>query len=103
MAPYAKTGGLADVMGALPAQLARAGHEVRVVLPLYDSVDTSKATFEAVGDFGVPLGTHRYLAKVFRVQKSATAPTVYFIHCPELYARGRLYTSDGDEHRRFLT
>jgi len=99
MAPYAKTGGLADVMGALPAHLARAGHDVRVVMPLYDSVDTKKATFEAIGDFGVPLGAHRYTAKVFR---SGTAPTVYFVHCPELYARGRLYTSDGDEHRRFL-
>jgi starch synthase len=100
MAPYAKTGGLADVMGALPAHLARVGHDVRVVMPLYDSVDTKKATFEAVGDFGVPLGTHRYTAKVFRV---GTAPTVYFVHCPELYARGRLYTNDPDEHRRFLT
>jgi starch synthase len=59
MAPYAKTGGLADVMGALPAAMARAGHDVRVVMPLYDSVDTKKATFEAVGDFGVPLGPHR--------------------------------------------
>ena len=99
MAPYAKTGGLADVMGALPAQLAGAGHDVRVVVPLYDSVDTKKVTFEAVGDFGVPLGPHRYAVKVFR---SGTAPTVYFLHCPELYARGRLYTSDADEHRRFL-
>lgn len=54
MAPYAKTGGLADVMGALPMTMARGGHDVRVVMPLYDSVDTKKATFEAVGDFGVP-------------------------------------------------
>ena len=99
MAPYAKTGGLADVLGALPGHLARAGHDVRVVMPLYDSVDTSKATFEAIGDFGVPLGSHRYMAKVFRVSGT---PTVYFVHIPELYARGRLYTSDDDEHRRFL-
>jgi starch synthase len=100
MAPYAKTGGLADVMGALPAHLARAGHDVNVVMPLYDSIDTKKATFTAIGDFAVPLGPHRYNAKVFRV---GSAPAVYFVHCPELYARGRLYTSDADEHRRFLT
>lgn len=99
MAPFAKTGGLADVMAALPAYLSRAGHDVRVVLPLYDTVDTSKATFEAIGELEVPLGTHKYQTKIFRV---GTAPAIYFVHCPALYARGRLYTSDPDEHRRFL-
>ena len=100
MAPYAKTGGLADVMGALPAYLSRAGHDVRVVMPLYDKVDTSKATFKAIADLDVPLGTHRYQTKIFQV---SGAPTIYFVHCPPLYERGRLYTSDADEHRRFLT
>ena len=99
MAPYAKTGGLADVVGALPAYLASAGHNVSVVLPLYDSIDTKKGVFEAIADFTVPLGPHRYQAKVFRSGKS---PAVYFVHIPELYGRGRLYTSDNDEHRRFL-
>ncbi|HEY4183356.1 MAG TPA: glycogen synthase [Kofleriaceae bacterium] len=103
MAPYAKTGGLADVIGALPAYLSEAGHDVRVVLPLYDKVDTSKITLEAIGDFNIPLGKHNYSARVFRkMEKIGTAPTVYFVHCPELYRRGGLYTSDGDEHRRFL-
>jgi starch synthase len=50
-------------------------------------------------DLEVPLGSHRYACKIFRV---GSAPPVYFIHCPALYARGRLYTSDPDEHRRFL-
>ena len=99
MAPFAKTGGLADVLAALPAYLHRAGHDVRVVLPLYDTVDTSKATFQAVMDFELPLGSHRYQLKIFQVGQ---APPVYFVHCPALYARGRLYTSDPDEHRRFL-
>lgn len=97
MAPFAKTGGLADVMAALPAYLQRAGHDVRVVLPLYDTVDTKQARFEPVVELDVPLGTHRYRAKILRVG-SAT----YFVHIPALYARGRLYTSDPDEHRRFL-
>ena len=100
MAPFAKTGGLADVLAALPAYLARAGHDVRVVIPLYDSVDTKKHTFEWVMDLEIPLGQHRYQTKIFRV---GTAPPVYFVHCPALFARGRLYTSDADEHRRFLT
>ena len=100
MAPFAKTGGLADVVAALPKYLASAGHDVRVVLPLYDTVDTKKATFDWVMDLEIPLGAHRYQTKIFRV---GNAPIVYFVHCPALYARGRLYTSDADEHRRFLT
>jgi starch synthase len=99
LAPFTKTGGLADVMAALPAYLQRAGHDVRVVVPLYDTVDTSKATFQAVMDLELALGTHRYQLKIFQV---GNTPPIYFVHCPALYARGRLYTSDPDEHRRFL-
>lgn len=99
MAPFAKTGGLADVMAALPAYLQRAGHDVRVVLPLYDTVDTTKATFQAVMELELPLGSHRYQLKIFEV---VAGPRLYFVHCPALYARGRLYTNDADEHRRFL-
>ena len=99
LAPFAKTGGLADVLAALPAYLSRAGHDVRVVLPLYDTVDTSKATFQAIMDLELSLGSHRYQLKIFQV---GSGPAVYFVHCPALYARGRLYTSDPDEHRRIL-
>ena len=36
--PFIKTGGLADVIGALPKTLAKSGHDVRVVLPLYKKI-----------------------------------------------------------------
>ncbi|HYD42245.1 MAG TPA: glycogen/starch synthase, partial [Anaeromyxobacter sp.] len=39
VAPFAKSGGLADVAGALPKALRRRGHDVRVVLPLYAGLD----------------------------------------------------------------
>ena len=41
-APYAKTGGLGDVVAALPKALRRLGHDVRIVLPLYNSIDRGK-------------------------------------------------------------
>jgi starch synthase len=99
MAPFAKTGGLADVMAALPRTLHRAGLDVRVVLPLYDTIDTKSHRFEHVLDHDIALGAHHYQTKIFRV---GVAPPIYFVHCPALYGRGRLYTADADEHRRFL-
>jgi starch synthase len=99
LAPFAKTGGLADVMAALPQYLHKAGHDVRVVIPFYDTIDTKKTTFQAVMDIDIGLGSHRYQTKIFRAEG---ALPVYFVHCPALYNRGRLYTSDGDEHRRCL-
>jgi starch synthase len=100
VAPYAKTGGLADVMGALPRELSRNGHDVRVFMPLYDRIDTTRLDLSVVAEH-VPLrlGAHAYDLKVFAAGDS---PRMYFVHCPALYARGSLYTNDPDEHRRFM-
>jgi starch synthase len=100
MAPFAKTGGLADVMAALPRQLARSGHDVRVFLPLYDTAKVRGADLTTVLDgFEVALGPHRYHVKIV---SPAGDRLVHFVHCPVLYGRGGLYTNDDDEHRRFL-
>ena len=100
LAPFAKTGGLADVMAALPAQLARRGHDVRVFLPLYSRIDTSKASFAPVIEgIDIRLGAHRYQVKIVA---ASGAPLVHFVHCPALYGRDAFYTNDADEHRRFL-
>jgi len=99
LAPFAKTGGLADVLAALPKTLARAGHDVRVVVPLYDTAKLDGLTLTQVAELTIPLGSHRYQVRVLAL---GAGPTIYFLHCPALYARGRLYTHDADEHRRFL-
>src|SRR5881397_1984806 len=44
--PFSKTGGLADVSAALPAFLARDGHDVRIMTPLYGSIDRRKYAFQ---------------------------------------------------------
>jgi len=55
--PFAKTGGLADVAGALPQALARLGHRVTLVLPRYRGVDTTGFSSTPVD---VPFGPQRY-------------------------------------------
>ena len=61
--PFCKTGGLADVAGRLPQALAQAGHEVEVILPLYQRVaDKWKDQMEFICHIEVPLGWRRSTA-----------------------------------------
>ncbi len=54
--PFAKTGGLADVAGALPRALAARGHDVRVAMPFYSSIDAKKAKPKQVATVRLPVG-----------------------------------------------
>ena len=55
--PYIKTGGLADMVSALSLALKKQGHDVRIVMPRYYSINKSKLKLEALkGPMGVPMG-----------------------------------------------
>ncbi|MBS0364578.1 MAG: glycogen synthase [Proteobacteria bacterium] len=102
--PLSKTGGLADVTGALTKYLHGAGHDVRLFTPCYASV--ARSAFGALpvaglADLPLALGQHRYSFSVLRGVMPGGA-AVYLVDCPALYARPTLYTSDPDEHLRFL-
>ena len=102
VARYAKTGGLADVSAALPQTLRRKGHDVRVFLPYYSKLDDKGAELEVVvRDLPIALGPHQYQVSIVRAERPGDAP-VYLVHCPVLYARQGIYTTDVDEHLRFL-
>lgn len=94
--PYAKTGGLADVMGALPAALADRGEEVAVVLPLYRSAQALAAPAERVFDrMPIWLTKERsYQASIRRL--AGNGVQTYFVDCPELYDRPALYGEEAD-------
>lgn len=100
MAPFAKTGGLADVLGALPAQLHRLGHEVRVFLPAYASIKQPLERASGLEPLDLRLGPHRY--RISFATAKAGELTVHFVHCPALYGRAGIYSDAPDEHLRFL-
>ncbi|HEV2352303.1 MAG TPA: glycogen synthase GlgA [Terriglobia bacterium] len=94
--PFSKTGGLADVVGALPKALVANGHEVNVLLPRYRMTKLGKAMpefksvtiplsagfrFAAIQDAGVAAGVHTYL-----------------VDCPEFFDRDGLYQAKGEDY-----
>ena len=94
--PYAKTGGLADVAGALPKFLARQGAEVRVFMPLYREVRKKNLPLEPVLDKAELSMGGRTLAYSVSAHR-AEGVTAFFIDRPEFYDRECLYgTPAGD-------
>jgi starch synthase len=89
-APFAKTGGLADVAGSLPPALAELGHEVTVVMPRYRQVDVAAYRLKPVFSLFVPLGTWRERCDVLK-GKLGRNVTVYFINKDVYYDRPELY------------
>jgi starch synthase len=103
--PYAKTGGLADVAGALLHNLRAVGHDVRAFMPLYASVRKKQrelAPVSAVQQVGIAIGSTEYRYSLQTARYPGTDIPVYFVDCPALYDRDALYTLDADEHRRFI-
>jgi starch synthase len=100
-APLAKTGGLADVVGALPAALKEAGDEVAVVVPRYGNIDL-KRTRRVYDGIAVHLGPVRHDIAIY--QAPADFP-FFLIDCPLLFDRKGLYGESGmdypDNHIRF--
>src|ERR1700761_3626664 len=93
--PYAKTGGLADVAGALLHNLRSAGHDIRAFMPLYAAVRRKFADLKAVSavqQVAVTIGSTEYRYSLQSAHYPGTDIPVYFVDCPELYDRAALYT-----------
>jgi starch synthase len=100
-APFAKTGGLADVVGSLPAALKALGHEVAVLLPRYAAVDLKNAR-RVYDSLPIWLPPRQFDTSLYLVERETP---FYFLDCPALYGRPGLYAEDGvdypDNHIRF--
>jgi len=107
MAPLARTGGLADVLEALPAELQRRGHEVSVILPYYRSIRENKTL--RVEPTGVIMTVEVGGRKIETEIMEATGPhdvQIFFVRRDEYFDRSEIYGSDGrayeDNAERFI-
>ncbi len=91
--PFSKTGGLADVVAALPKALGRLGHQVTVITPRYRGAPDGPVA----GSVDLEVAGHRFRAQLL---EHVTGPgaRVLLLDCPELYDRGGIYYEGGADY-----
>src|SRR6185503_11655902 len=91
--PFAKTGGLADVLGALPPALARLGWDATVALPRYRGVSAGTLIER------VPVSVGGYTREIGLFDAPlADGARALLVDCPDLYDRDSLYESGGHDY-----
>lgn len=98
--PFVKTGGLADVVGALAPVLAKEGHDVRVIIPQFSTIAQEFIQqMTHVCDFEVQLGWRRQYCGIEMIKKDGVI--WYFMDNKYYFGRPYIYGMGGDEYERF--
>lgn len=101
-APYAASGGLGDVMGSLPAEVQKLGHEVAVILPLYAQVNEAhRAKMEKVCEFTIPYAWRQSYCGIYRLTENGVE--YYFVDNEQYFNRPTMYGQfdDGERYAYF--
>lgn len=98
--PFIKTGGLADVVGALPKELIKTGADVRVILPLYKTMENKwRLEMEPMLHFYVNLGWRRQYVGIYTLDYAGVK--FYFVDNEQYFGRDYVYGSGTDEGERY--
>ncbi len=97
--PFAKTGGLADVAAALPKALAALGHDVRVVLPLYQQVPRERLNVrQSAYRVAVNVGAKTLEGRVWEALLPGSKVPTYLLEQSTLFDRASLYQEKGADY-----
>ncbi|MEG2097537.1 MAG: glycogen synthase GlgA [Pseudoflavonifractor sp.] len=98
VAPFIKTGGLADVAGSLPQALAGLGHDVRVILPLYEGIAPSwREQMTYLLNYNVHVAWRTPYCGIFELKRDGV--TYYFVDNEYYFKRAQLYGHYDDGER----
>jgi len=98
--PFSKTGGLADVVGALPKEIKKSGVDIRVITPLYSAIPEKwRSQMEHLLYFYINLGWRRQYVGIERLVLNDI--TYYFVDNEYYFGRSYIYGLGGDEGERF--
>lgn len=98
--PFSKTGGLADVSGALPIALAQSGQQVAVITPAYRSALASGQPISATGiELEIPIGSRVVPGRILASKLPGSNVPVYLVDQPDYYDRPALYGEKGQDFR----
>lgn len=98
--PYAKTGGLADVCGALPVELEKLGHEPILFLPAYRQAWSCGIPIEPTGvSFEIPIGSKSVRGSYLKSQLPNSSVPVYLVQQDEYFDRPGLYQEDERDYK----
>ncbi len=86
IAPMAKVGGLADVVGSLPPAILKLNTDVRLIMPLYASIDKKKYKLKKIySDLEIPSGRVLVKTNIWEALLPNTKVKIYFIDAPDYF------------------
>src|SRR6267143_2525775 len=96
--PFAKTGGLADVAGALPKALRKQDVDARLILPLYQQIDRTLLNNSVIQDVAIEWRSQMRPTRFY--QSDAAGAPAYLVDAPEFFDKPSIYGHPND-HERF--
>ena len=96
--PFSKAGGLADVSGSLPSEIANSGHSVTILSHLYPANNTRMDQIHSTEINGtVTMNEEETSFEIFRFDSAKNNPVHLFVYNPQLFARKGIYTQQNGE------
>lgn len=98
--PFCKTGGLGDVCGSLPGEIAQLGHQPTVILPAFRQAVNSGQPIEPTGvTFEIPIGQKLVVGEFLQSKLPGTDVPVYLVKQDDYFNRPQLYQEEGEDYQ----